>query len=196
MDNIILFRIGERLTLTAVVLVIAIVVMVGFWRSVQKLDVEYTGKLGGSFVFTTPVFVLLAIIGYSWVSLEHPIEVGPAGAGAAPGQSSDPAKVAASSVAGKFVGSAPIPDPTASDPDYDLIQAELKVRSLNCLAEGKSLSPQVEDDLAAAKLMLLAPVWPAEWGDFVAFSDWAMGRSAAAPDADARAAYERLHVAC
>lgn len=80
-DEIVLFRIAERLGLSLIVLLVALVVMVGFWRSVQKLDVSDGGKLGvaGSFALSTPVFVLLAIIGYAWVSLSFPIQVtGPA----------------------------------------------------------------------------------------------------------------------
>ncbi|WP_116131527.1 hypothetical protein [Tropicimonas sp. IMCC34043] len=188
MDQIILFRIAERMTLTLVVLIVASVVMVGFWRTVQKLDVQNTGGIGGSFVFSTPVFVLLAIIGYAWVSLEHPIQVGPAAGG-------EEALQTASAGAGAFIGAAPGGAP-ARDPDFALHQAELKVRSLNCLARGQDLSPQVEDDLVQVKLGLLEPVWPAAWGGFGAFADWATGRSTAAPDAGARTAFDKEHLAC
>lgn len=194
MDDIILFRIAERLTLTAVILLVALVVMVGFWKTVQKLDVADGGKLGvaGSFVFSTPVFVLLAIIGYAWVSLEHPIRVGGAD-GTVAGE-----EVAAAGGAGGFVGSAPVlataPD---DDPAHALGVAVNRVRSLNCLAAaGPAPSPRVEDDLAAVKLALLRPHWQAEWGDYDAFAAWATARSTAAPDAEALAVWQGAHALC
>ena len=72
--QVIAFRIGERITLTIVVLLVALVVMVGFWRTVQRVKVDDGGKLGvaASFVLSTPVFVLMTIVGYAWVSLAHP----------------------------------------------------------------------------------------------------------------------------
>jgi hypothetical protein len=76
--QVIAFRIGERITLTIVVLLVALVVMVGFWRTVQRVKVDDGGKLGvaGSVVLSTPVFVLMTIVGYAWVSLAHPISIG------------------------------------------------------------------------------------------------------------------------
>lgn len=189
-DQVVLFRIAERLTLSVVVLIIAIVVMVGFWRSVQKLDVAEGGKLGigGSFVFSTPVFVLLAIIGYAYVSLSHPISVAPGGA--------DAQTAAAEAGQGAFVGASGTVTDNSDDAAYDLSIAERKVRSLNCIAEGQTLSPRLEDDLSSVKLAVLAPVWPAAWGSFDGFRDWSLGTSTQTPDADARAAFERLHIAC
>jgi hypothetical protein len=192
MDDIILFRIGERLTLTAVVLLVALVVMIGFWRTVQKIDVADGGKIGlaGSVVFSTPVFVLLAIIGYAWVSLEHPITVAPEATVAGEAQF-------AAQGSGAFIGAAPMDDAqTEDDPGYDLAVAERRVRSLNCLAAGQAPSARVEDDLAQVKLALMAPVWQPEWGPRAAFADWAAGLSTAAPDPEALAVYDRLHVAC
>lgn len=191
-DLVILFRLGERLILTAMVLIVSLVVMVGFWRSVQKLDIADGGKLGfgGSFMFSTPVFVLLAIIGYTYVSLSHPVSFTPGGVEGAGGSK----EVAAQDIAapGAFVGAS-----AGADPDgHELFLAERKVRSLNCLAGSGPLSPRVQDDLATVKLEILAPVWPTAWGDFNAFHDWALGLSTQAPVAAAQEAFAKVHVAC
>ena len=42
LKTVVLFRIGERITLSALILIIAIIVMIAFWRSVQKIDVRIT----------------------------------------------------------------------------------------------------------------------------------------------------------
>ena len=82
MDNVlstvILFRIGERITLSALILIVAIVVMIAFWRSVQKIDFRITREnvgTGGSVLLGTPIFVLLTLVGYAFVSLSNPISV-------------------------------------------------------------------------------------------------------------------------
>ncbi|MCA8882241.1 MAG: hypothetical protein KDA50_00570 [Rhodobacteraceae bacterium] len=192
MNDIILFRIGERLTLSAMVLLVAVVVMIGFWRSVQKIDLSEGGKLGlgGSFVFSTPVFVLLAIIGYAWVSLEHPIQVMPP-SGDAPTQTAS-----AAAPAGQFIGSAAVAARDDADPGYDRAIAQRRIRSLNCLALDHTPSARTADDLAEIKLGILRDLWLPEWGDPAAFADWALGRSLDAPADAARAAWEEVHPLC
>lgn len=77
-QDILYFRMAERLALTVVIVLVSLIVMVSFWRTVQKIDLTDGGKLGlaGSFAFSTPVFVLLTIIGYAWVSLSNEIMIG------------------------------------------------------------------------------------------------------------------------
>ena len=72
------FRIGERIALSIVVILVALVVTAGFWRSIQKVDFTLSKagtSGGGTFVLATPVFALLALIGFAWVSFAHPITV-------------------------------------------------------------------------------------------------------------------------
>lgn len=207
-DQIVLFRIAERLTLTAIVLLVAAVVMVGFWRSVQKLDLAEGGKIGigGSFAFSTPVFVLLAIIGYAYVSLSFPIEVTQP---AAP-----PVAVAAEAEAGaeaairRFLGvggepAAPVartaPAPAAApvpDPDYELGQAQRLVRAVNCAARRAAPDERLETDLIRARLALLAPVWPEVWGDRKTFADAVLGISGEPPHPLALEVFERVDSTC
>lgn len=44
--------------------------------------------------------------------------------------------------------------------------------------------------------MLMAAVWPADWGELDAFADWARGTSDAVPEPAAVALFEERHVAC
>jgi hypothetical protein len=188
MDLIVLIRIGERLTLTTVVLAVSFVVMRGFWRSVQKIDFKDSGKgIGGTVVFSTPVFVRLAIILSAWVSLEHPVSVGP--------QSPAEERVAAGDGSRTFIGSIPLAGVEAAD-GHGRVLAERRLRSLNCLAKGQDLGNRTADDLADVKLGLILPYWQADWGDADAFADWAGGRTTALPDPEALAVWEGVHPLC
>lgn len=191
-DFIVLFRIGERLTLTLVVLVVSAIVMVGFWRTVQRIDLTEGGKLGvaGSFAFSTPVFVLLTIVGYAYVSLSAPINVTQGGNAAQTDLAGTPSS--------SFIGASPtaMSAPPSADPDYDSALAERKIRSLNCMARGRELSPRQQDDLALVKLDLMAPIWAADWGDPDSFRAWAAGIDPAAPNSSAQRVFESEHPLC
>jgi len=78
LKTVVLFRIGKRITLSALILNIAIIMMIAFWRSVQKIDFRTTKEnigTGGSVLLGTPIFVFLTLVGYSFVSLSNPITV-------------------------------------------------------------------------------------------------------------------------
>ena len=75
LKTVVLFRIDERITLSALILIIAIIVMIAFRRSVQKIDSRITKEnigTGGSVLLGTPIFVLLTPVGYAFVSLVEP----------------------------------------------------------------------------------------------------------------------------
>ena len=192
-DPVILFRMGERLTLTLVVILVALVVMVGFWKSVQKVDLTQGGSLGvaGSFMFSTPVFVLLTVVGYAYVSLSHPISVG----GDGPSVAEEAPEVAQADGARTFLGAAN-DGVTRTASDYARTVALRRVRSLNCLAEGRVLSARLEDDLRAVKLDLMQGVWADGWGDPAAFAGWVEGTATDAPAAAAVRVFDDRHVAC
>lgn len=42
LKTVVLFRIGERITLYALILIIAIIVVIAFWLSVQKIGFRIT----------------------------------------------------------------------------------------------------------------------------------------------------------
>ena len=196
-QQVIAFRIGERITLTLVVLLVALVVMVGFWRTVQRVKVDDGGKLGvaGSFVLSTPVFVLMTIVGYAWVSLAHPISIGaPATAVASAG--SDTVFAANQTGVGGFIGATASAPRMSVDPDNARHEVTEQIRTLNCLAAGQDLTGKPEDHLALAKLAVMVPVWSDDWGDLRSFETWVRGETVSEPSAAARAVFDAERVRC
>ncbi|MDD9914934.1 MAG: hypothetical protein OXT01_09775 [Rhodospirillaceae bacterium] len=183
LKTVVLFRIGERITLSALILIIAIIVMIAFWRSVQKIDFRITKEnigTGGSVLLGTPIFVLLTLVGYAFVSLSNPITV------KTPTEEITGSSRAIPAGGGKVDNAA-----------FDRNNALEKVRSLNCLARNDADgSARDQDNLAAIKVHLLQPVWSGAWGDFDQFSAWALGRSNSPPDPRARAVFDDLHQPC
>ncbi len=195
MDSIILFRIAERLTLTAVVILVALVVMIGFWRTIQKINISQNEHFGlaGSVAFSTPVFVLLAIIGYAWVSLEHPIQVGQV----TPDEASIQATAgqeAATLTTGNFVGSSRTA--TGTNTGYDAAITQRRLRSVNCALRGKDLGQRTSDDIAEIKLTLIRDLWQDDWGDPVTFADWVRTGGTPAPNDLVLEVWEEVHPLC
>jgi hypothetical protein len=198
-DFIVWFRIGERIALSLIVVTLSIIVMVAFWRSIQKVDFQASRDkigAGGSIILATPVFVLLALIGFAFVSLSNPISV-------SVGESRKDVAAVGSSGSGvrKFVGMTSDNSSgramTANNIEFKRLRAAEKVMSLNCLLrEAGKTSARVSDDVAAVKLGLLKPVWSKEWGNFEAFDAWALGRSREDPDSEARAVFDKVHETC
>lgn len=181
-----LFRIGERVALSVIIVVLSCVVMIAFWRSIQRVDFQVSReKLGaaGSIVFSTPVFLLLALVGYTYVSLANPIAVDFKNQSVT-GMTSD--REPPGSVGG------------VDNTDFERQRAINEVRSLNCLVTGggATLSARVEDDIDAIKLRLLEPVWLDDWGAYGAFADYALHRSTKAPNAAALIIFEGRHRVC
>ena len=197
-DEIVLFRIAERLGLSLIVLLVALVVMVGFWRSVQKLDVSDGGRRGvaGRFALSTPVFVLLAIIGYAWVSLSFPIQVsGPAAPAEATAAAGGPQSFVGIGMPGRPADAGPA-RAAPPDPGYALGQAQRMVRAINCAAKRAAPDERLATDLTRARLALLAPVWPSAWGEPAAFADAVLGISGAEPNPLALEQFDRVDASC
>jgi hypothetical protein len=190
------FRIGERLVISAVVILVCLVVTVGFWRSIQKLDFTFSrDKISGAanVVLATPVFALLALILFAWVSFSHPVTVSVPAAGGKAGDETAEADVGGV----KYVGAVPSVA-TGGDVSFERRRAEEMVKSLNCvaIAAGTAVSPREADALAEARLAALLPVWSEDWGEQAAFRAWALGRSTAAPDPEAEAVFAAAHPEC
>ena len=172
--------------------------MISFWRSIQRIDFQVSReKIGaaGSVILGTPVFMLLALVGYAYVSLSNPINVE---VERTPARVSTRENFAGSQVR-KFVGmTGPGEGPSRSSAtDLDRLRATESVMSLNCLARSvDGLSPRVQDDLAEVKLKLLTPVWSEAWGNISVFSDWVRGRSQEDPDPQAKAVFSKMHEIC
>jgi hypothetical protein len=134
------FRIGERIALTVIVILVALVVTAGFWRSIQKVDFSLAKagtSGGGTFVLATPVFALLALIGFAWVSFAHPISV------AVPATASERSAEAAQ-VAGTVTMAGALPAPQG-DMEFARNTVRMRILSLNCLAQ------QAGDGVASAR---------------------------------------------
>jgi hypothetical protein len=186
------FRIGERIAISLVIIAVSLVVTRGFWKSIQKVDFTLgqggvTG--GGTLVLATPVFALLALIGFAWVSFSHPVSVTvPHAAGMVQAEAAT-----AVSLIGAVTERPPVVDEA-----FQRGEAERQIQSLNCLAQqgGASVSPRDVDALAAVKLGLMLSIWAPDWGDPVAFDRWARGLSTAEPDSAARAVFDAVHPLC
>lgn len=173
LNPVILFRMTERLLLTGMVIVVALVVLVGFWKTVQRVTIKDGGPVGiaGSMALSTPVFALLAIILYAWVSLSHPIDFSPASTtpngGAERGAVGDP---------GQFTGAANTQTQTVAAQEvsnYARQRIRQQVRTLNCLAGSSTVRPPAESDLNDVKLTLMGTVWHSDWGTQTQFETWA-----------------------
>jgi hypothetical protein len=191
------FRIGERIALTVVVILVALVVTAGFWRSIQKVDFTLSkagASGGGTLVLATPVFALLALIGLAWVSFAHPITVSvPAAVPVlVPERPAEPAQIAGTVT---MAGAVPA---AQGDAEFARNTVRMRLLSLNCLAQqaGERLSERDADALGAVKAALMRSVWDAEWGDPAAFEAWATGLSPAVPNDAARGFFVAVHPLC
>lgn len=176
LNPVILFRMSERLLLTGMVLVVAIVVLVGFWKTVQRINIKDGGPVGiaGSMALSTPVFALLAIILYAWVSLSHPIVFTPA-SGTPDGGPDRVASVEAVDP-GNFTGAANIqtqPIAPQEVSNYARQRIRQQIRTLNCLAGTTTVRPPAESELVEIRLTLMGTVWHSDWGTQTQFETWA-----------------------
>jgi hypothetical protein len=188
-SSLITFRIAERAIVSFVVIVISIVVTVGFWKSLQRLDFNLTkGTLGagGSAVLGTPVLAMLALIGFSWVNFSNPIAYE-----AAPTPSPEPMQTAAApEPAVRFRGSAADPSAQAAATRRDRVRQVVRV--LNCIPGENELQT---DALRQARLSLMGQVWDQAWGPADAFDTWVLiGQGA--PDPEAKAFFEEARMPC
>lgn len=155
LETVFAARVIERVLLTLVILVAAVLVMRGFWRTMSQVDFDVSKeKLGASanIALATPVFVLFGLIGFAWVSLSHPITVEAPNAAEGSGE-----KVAQAGSLSKAIGAARAPTP------FQRSEALDHIRTLNCeLAEAMPIrKPAIE----SAKLALIVSVWDSGWGD-------------------------------
>jgi hypothetical protein len=183
------FRIGERMVLSAVVILVAVVVCAGFWRSIQKVDFSLAqAGASGSFVLATPVLALLALIGFAWVSFSHPVSV------TLPALASEPGAAVVQAPPGgvSMVGALP------ARTEFERQAVTQNILSLNCIAErsGGPLAQREEDALIAVKIKLMETVWADAWGDPKVLSDWATGFSDTPPPEEAQRIFQRVHPLC
>lgn len=183
-DSVIYLRMLERFVMTAVVIIVAAVVMIGFWKSIQKIDLKGSPEgfgLAGSFVLSTPVFALVALITYAAISLQNPISV-------QSGEITALMAVAGADARGRRSG--------VTDVEFARSEATRQIETLNCIARARTTTNRLEDDAIAIKLALIAPVWDESWGSFEAFSQSVRGFSSDPRNAQALAIFDREYDLC
>ncbi|MEM9577415.1 MAG: hypothetical protein AAF999_10425 [Pseudomonadota bacterium] len=200
LSPVILFRMSERLLLTGLVIVVALVVLVGFWKTVQRVTIKDGGAVGlaGSIALSTPVFALLSIILYAWVSLSHPIAFTPG----TPDETGAAAEIAAagSGGGGQFTGAvnpqSHLQTPTEVS-SYARQRTRHQIWTLNCLAESTTVRPPAQSDLDEIKLRLMQAVWDDGWGNLPQFENWVRTpNSGVEPSQEARVFFEGKHNGC
>jgi hypothetical protein len=165
-QQIIYFRLAERAVMTIVVILIAVTVTVAFWRSVQKMDfsgLKTAPDLKVSLLLNTPVFVMLALMGYAYVVLNAKISLDQENGfvGMSPGEARPRSAPPDSGQEANGI------DNSALERNERLIALE----GLNCLAANDEPLPEdLQDALVEAKLLLLLPVWSPDWQPFEAFA--------------------------
>lgn len=192
-----LVRIAERVTLSIVVVLVAFVVTLAFWRSVQRIDFNLGQggiSAGAKVMVATPVLALAALIGFAWVSFSNPITVsGTTAVRTAPTEGI--AETAGYTLSGMTPGRRDAPPP---DPSRDREIARDRILYLNCLAAlpGASSPDDAGDLLPALRLELMLPVWGSDWGTAEAFADWANGKDPGPPNFAAQAFFEEVSPTC
>ena len=200
LNPIIVFRMSERLLLTAIVIVVALVVLVGFWKTVQRVTLKDGGSLGitGSVALSTPVFALLAVILYAWVSLSHPISYSapPPASEAVSGQTA----ALEATAPGQFTGA-------VNTQTHDIAAAEVssyarqrvrhQIWTLNCLAASTTVRPPAQSELTEIKLKLMREVWDSNWGAVLQFENWARNPNLGTnPTPEAIEFFDGKHTGC
>jgi hypothetical protein len=72
-----LMRVLERITISLIIISISIIFIIAFWKSMQKIDFDIKGEKNSAnvnVVFATPIFVLLVLIGYAYISFSNPLK--------------------------------------------------------------------------------------------------------------------------
>lgn len=73
-----LLRVLERTSLSLIIITVSIILIVAFWRSLQKIDFNIQNEkntISTNIVFATPIFVLIILVFFSYVSFSHPIKI-------------------------------------------------------------------------------------------------------------------------
>lgn len=204
------FRLVERLILTFVVLGTAVVLMAAFRKSVERIRFQTEEKvnLSADIVMATPIFALLVVVAYAYVSYRHPVTFdvqataslvsaeGTNGAqtGAEQVAQSDPRTVTSMSLSGLA------PD-KARPADVEKARGDAlgRVKALNCLLdEAPDVDPRMQDAAVAAKVALLTDplVWNrSAWGSPAILRLWALGIGDP-PPAELVQAFEGRHTPC
>ena len=202
-------RMAERLILTLVVLGTAIVLMAVFRRSVERIKFQSEEKvnLSADIVMATPVFALIVIVAYAYVSYRHPVSVdvqtAPSAASIESASAEDPGTAVAEAGGNgteRVTLHGLVPE-TARPSDIEMARGQAlgHIKALNCLVDAASeTDPRMQDAVTAAKFSLLTDpvVWDRDtWGSPGDLRLWVMG-VADAPSDDLVDIYQARHAPC
>ncbi|MEH2484887.1 hypothetical protein [Bradyrhizobium sp. AZCC 2230] len=173
-------RLIERFVITGLVLAVAVIVLIAFWRTVHRIDFNVEKEkvgVAGTTLIATPVLVLLILVGFAWVVLTNGISLEIATQNPAPTtpeqpdrQPKQPPESGALSkpvvVVEKYNGS----NSTGEN------VAEL-LPSFNCaFAHVQNPTPEQERAIRLVKAEALLAHWPAPWtAEKETFRKWAIG---------------------
>jgi hypothetical protein len=159
-------RIIERFVITGLVLAVAVIVLIAFWRTVHRIDFNVAKEkvgVAGTTLVATPVLVLLILVGFAWVVLTNNIslEIGTQKPAPTTSEQSDrQPKPAAESVA--------IPKSVIVEERYNGVNsvgenvAEF-LPDYNCaFAHVQNLTPEQERAIRLMKADVLLSHWPAK----------------------------------
>jgi hypothetical protein len=192
-------RLTERFAMSLVIVTIAVIAMFAFWRSVQRVEFNLAqDKIGRSanIALATPLFVLLVLVGYAFVSFSHPVTV------TVPERRTNQDTAASQGATGRsaiaFTGFGNLP-PSASPEDAKLRLAETRgyLRTLNCIANGATpIDDRGRNAIDAAKAALIIRYWQQDWGDATEFEEWALSGRGPTPREEVLDLYMGAHDPC
>jgi hypothetical protein len=160
---IFLLRVAERFLLTGIILAIALVVLIAFWRTVHRIEFNVTkDKLGvaGTTLIATPILVLLILVGFSWVALTNRISLEASNQPVAPDKppKDEPPAPGGTRLSGAF---------SADDNFADTLLA------FNCaVSKTPSLTSRQDAAINRMKANEIIAHWQANWGDDKAKEDF------------------------
>ena len=77
-DATIVTRMSERILITIIIISISVILMVAFWKRVQRIQFEILQKEAGAkadIIFAMPVFLLLVLVLFAYVSFSSPVGI-------------------------------------------------------------------------------------------------------------------------
>jgi hypothetical protein len=192
-------RLTERFAMSLVIVTIAVIAMFAFWRSVQRVEFNLAqDKIGRSanIALATPLFVLLVLVGYAYVSFSHPVTVTVPEHRANQDAAASQDSTGSSTIAFTGVGNLS-PSALPEDATLRLAEARNHLRTLNCIADGASpVDDRGRNAIDAAKAALIIRYWQQDWGKAAEFEEWALSGRGPTPHAEVLALYTGTHDPC
>ncbi len=196
-DSIIVYsfvaRLGERFILSLVVISVALVSMIAFWRSVQRVEFSLSqDKLGtsASIALATPLLVLLVVVGFAYISYSHPVSV------TLP-ERSNKGTAAEPPLVTSLIGVAPASTSNLTrEQDLQRLRGYLKTLvDLEAALRKSALEDEASfllPDIEVLRVGLMQSHWDSDLGDWATFRAW-LADPGAPPPTDLTLAADLYH---